>query len=427
MRRLDWDNADDRAWLDASRETSRSDPRVEQQARAIVADVLRDGDSAVLRLTASLDGVQLDRSELLSEQWNAIADRCPNDLQRILKTAAERIRAFHEPQKGQSYSVGVCRQEVRPLASVGIYVPGGRARYPSTVLMLAIPAAVAGVSDVIMVTPPGRDGLIDPAVAYAARLAGVTRLFRIGGAQAVGALAYGTEEVPAVDAIVGPGNAWVAAAKRLVSGRVGIDLDAGPSEVCVVADHTAHADWVARDLIAQAEHDPRASCLLVTTSADLAQAVLERIPEILAAEPIAVAEQALAENGSVCVVADLNKAAEVVNAYAPEHLELEVADPEALLAKVTSAGAVFLGGWSPAPLGDYLAGPNHTLPTGGAARFQSGLGVSAFEKRINVVNFGKSELAEHGADVATFARAEGLIGHARAIEVRLEAMASDAC
>jgi histidinol dehydrogenase len=418
MRRLIWSKVSDRDKLHALRSRTVSDVDIEASVAKIIAEVTRHGDAAIREYTARFDRVTVTDLELSSERWDALDAACDPELRRVLVSAADRIRAFHRPQKGRSYRVGECRQEVRPLDRVGLYVPGGRARYPSTVLMLGIPAAIAGVREVVLVTPPGPGGTIDPAVAAAARIAGVNRIFTIGGAQAVAALAYGTGAVPKVDRIVGPGNAWVAAAKRQLSGVVGVDLDAGPSEVLVVADDSARADWVARDLIAQAEHDPKAVCVLLATSDTLLDAVDAEVTKLLALEPNPVAKEALDAAGAL-VRCDEARLAEAIDAFAPEHLELEVADPEALLAKIRNAGAVFLGGLSPAPLGDYLAGPNHTLPTSGSARFQSGLGVDAFEKRVNVVAFDSAALARHGADVARFARAEGLVGHARAVEVRL--------
>ena len=306
-----------------------------------------------------------------------------------------------------------------PLRRVGIYVPGGRAAYPSSVLMNAIPAAVAGVDEIAMVTPaPG--GEILPVVLAAAHVAGVTEVLKIGGAQAVAALAYGTQSIGQVDKIVGPGNKWVAEAKRQVFGRVDIDMVAGPSEILVIADETADPVHVAADLIGQAEHDPDAISWLVTTSAALAERVPAEIDRLLERNPRRdVAREALETSGVIIVVADLAEAAAVADLRAPEHLELLVAEPLALAGRIRNAGAIFLGAWSPEPMGDYFAGPNHVLPTGGAARFASPLGVYDFVKRTSLIGYSEARLRSHADDVVRLAESEGLFGHAEAVRVRI--------
>lgn len=426
MRRLELDRAEDRSWLQAVRAEASSSPEVEGAAKAIVDDVEARGEAAVLEHTERLDGARLETVRLAPERWNRWADAVDPELTSILHDAAGSIREFHEPQRLVPYQVGSSRQLIRPLEIAGVYVPGGRARYPSSVLMNAVPASVAGVPRICMATPPDPEGRIDPAVALAARIAGVTDLFLMGGAQAVGAFAHGAGAVPRVDKITGPGNAWVAAAKRYVSGRVGVDLDAGPSEVLVIADRSADPIQVAWDLIAQAEHDPLAVALCATPSAELAGAILRRVDELLREEPNPVALEALSARGAVIQTADLDAAVDFSNRFGPEHLHLLVADAESLLPRLHNAGAIFLGPGAPVAAGDYLAGPNHTLPTGGASRFQSGLGVSDFQRRVNVVGWDPAELTRRGPSVARLARAEGLVGHARSVEVRLESSSSPA-
>ena len=420
MRKLDMTLAADREILRALRSAVRVDPEVEAQAAAIVGDVRREGEAAVLRYTAQLDGAALDELELPMDQWMALADAAPAGLVRILRKAAENIRSYHQHQRGRSYRWRNCQHRVIPLDAVGVYAPGGRALYPSTVLMTAIPATVAGVREVLLATPPRRDGSIAPVVAAAARLAGVDRIFRMGGAQAVAALAYGVGSVPAVDVIAGPGNAWVAAAKRLVRGQVRVDLEAGPSEVLILADQSATPEQIARDLVAQAEHDPRAFCVLVTPSRALADAVPRAVAKVLASEPNPVAAESLSVSGAIAVTASLAMAIEVANELAPEHLEVQVGDPEPVVAALRTAGAIFVGPYTSTPMGDYLAGPNHTLPTGGTSRFASGLSVADFERHLHVVRWSEADLRRDGPDVARFARSEGLLGHARSVEARLQ-------
>ncbi|HEU0016191.1 MAG TPA: histidinol dehydrogenase, partial [Longimicrobium sp.] len=342
-----------------------------------------------------------------------------------LRRAADNIRRFHERQREHGFmhfdaDGTVLGQRVSPLRRVGLYVPGGRAAYPSSVLMNAIPAAVAGVDEIVMVSPaPG--GRMEPVVLAAAHVAGVTEVLRIGGAQAVAALAYGTESIGRVDKVVGPGNKWVAEAKRQVFGLVDIDMVAGPSEILVIADDAADPVHVAADLIGQAEHDPDAIAWLVTTSPALAERVPGELERLLERNPRRdVARQALEANGAVVVVADLEQAAMVADLRAPEHLELLVREPLALAGRIRNAGAIFLGASSPEPMGDYFAGPNHVLPTGGTARFASPLGVYDFVKRTSLIGLSPARLRRDAPDVIRLAEAEGLFGHAEAVRVRIE-------
>ncbi|MEQ8276395.1 MAG: histidinol dehydrogenase [Deltaproteobacteria bacterium] len=401
--------------------------RVEESTRSIVDQVRFRKDAALVTLTARFDrrpDVTAADLEIDRDAMRAGYDRLDAELRGALERAAERIRRFHETQAAQ---LADARMEepgatielvVRPLARVGIYVPGGTATYPSTVLMNAIPAKVAGVDEVIMVSPAGGGEVADIVLA-AAHLAGVDRLFTIGGAQAVAALAFGTETVPAVDKIVGPGNAWVAEAKRQVFGFVDIDEIAGPSEVLIVADDSADPEVLAADLLAQAEHDVRAAAILVTWDPRIAEQAAKAANRQVAELPRhEQASQALANRGGVILARDADEAYALMNAYAPEHLGLATADPRASLDRVENAGAVFLGHHAPEALGDYNAGSNHVLPTGGAARFGSPLSVHDFVRRMNVLDLDASALARLGPDAATLARAEGLEAHARAIEVR---------
>ncbi len=390
----------------------------------IVDDVEKRGDDALFTYTQQLDGVLLnERTVEISpdEVEAALKTVAPDDID-ILTLSASRIRAFHERQRTESWSFldeeGIeLGQVIRPLSRVGIYAPGGRATYPSTVLMAAIPARVAGVREIILASP-AKEGIINPLLLVAAHLAGVDRIFRIGGAQAIAALAYGTESVPRVDKIVGPGNAYVATAKRMVYGTVGIDMIAGPSEIVVVADATAQPPVVAADLLSQAEHDPMAGAILLTPEGDLARRVSSEVGIQLRALKSPVAAQAIEDYGAAIVTVDLDEAIDIANRLAPEHLELMVADPKALLEKVTNAGAVFLGPHTPEALGDYIAGPNHILPTGGTARFSSPLGVYDFIKRMSVLSFSEEALGIYGSRTVRFAEMEGLEAHGRSITTR---------
>ena len=418
MRQLELSLATDRAWLEALRDDSLESVDVEVAVRGILVDVKARGDVAVLERTLQFDGAALRSLRLDDDELRGLAAQCDPGLVDVLREAAQRIRAFHEPQKPHGFVLdgGRLRLRVHALDVVGLYVPGGRASYPSTVLMTAIPASVAGVARVCVATPPRKDGSISPAIAAACVVAGVTDVFRMGGAQAVAAFAYGTHSVPAVDKICGPGNAWVAAAKRQVAGRVGIDMFAGPSEVLIVDDGRGDARHIALDLLAQAEHDPRAVALCVTTSRALWASLPAAVAAELASVPNPVAAACIAERAAVIFADDVEAALAFAEAFAPEHLQW-LADP-ALVDRVTHAGAIFVGAHTPEPVGDYFAGPNHTLPTGGTSRFASALSTTDFVRKTHVIAWDEHELARHGEKIAAFARAEGLIAHARSVQER---------
>ena len=391
--------------------------------RQIIAGVRARGDEAVRELTARFDGADLPDPFLSQERWDELAAQCSRPVHEALLLAHQRIRAFHAPQIPTSYSMelrdgGVLRSAVLPLARAACYVPGGRAVYPSTVLMTAGVAKLVGVHEVIIATPPRRDGSIAPEVAAAARIVKADRIFLCGGAQAVAALAMGTPLVPRVDVVVGPGNAYVTEAKRQLSGEVRIDSLAGPTEVVIVADGSADPRYVAADLIAQAEHDPLALAILVTHDAELAEKVRHAIDAQLAATPNAIAADALQARGAAIVTSTLEAALAFADDFAPEHLQLMLEDSAAAVAKVPRAAAVFVGHHAPTPVGDYLAGPNHTLPTSGTARFASSLGVADFVRRQNVMEYSAGQLAHDTEPLAALAHAEGLHGHAYTVEVR---------
>lgn len=401
------------------------DARIRRTVKKIVDDVAHRGDAALFAYAKQLDQTDLDAAsvEVSASEWEEASARVLRNDMAVLQLACRRINAFHQRQTIQSWSCtdedGVeMGQMVLPLEKIGIYAPGGLAAYPSTVLMAAIPATIAGVKEILLVTPV-KGGALNPLIAAAARLSGVTRIFKIGGAQAIAALAYGTESVPRVDKIVGPGNAYVAAAKKMVYGIVAIDMIAGPSEVLIIADGAADASFIAADLLAQAEHDEMASGILLTPDENLARRVASEVDARLAKLPKqAVAGRSLEAYGAIVLTQDLNEALALANRFAPEHLELMVEKPQMLLAGVRHAGAVFLGGFTPEAVGDYLAGPNHILPTGGTARFSSPLGVYDFIKRTSVLSFSAAALDRYGAQAEHFARIEGLDGHARSLAVR---------
>jgi histidinol dehydrogenase len=399
--------------------------REEQTVAAILEQVRSGGDAALLELSERFDGVRPEPlripEERLAEAWHAT----PPDLQRALDLAHERVLTFHRAQMPADLSLRGPHGERlgrrwRPVERAGLYVPGGRAAYPSTVLMNAVPATVAGVKRLVMVTPPGPGGDPCPTVLAAAHRAGVREVYRVGGAQAIAALAWGTESIPRVDVISGPGNLWVTLAKKAVYGQVGIDSLAGPSEVLVIADHTARPEQVAADLMAQAEHDPLAAAILITTSESLAQAVPAAIEAQLLNHPrAAITREALNNWGLIVVAADLNVAADLSDTFAPEHLELLVEEPEAVAERIRHAGAIFLGPWSPEAVGDYLAGPNHTLPTSGTARFAGALSVETFLRHTSMIGFNREALEATAAAVISLAESEGLHSHAESVRQRL--------
>jgi histidinol dehydrogenase len=405
------------------------DPEIARRVSEIVTAVREKGDAALLDFTQRFDHVALTAPELLvTPEEFAVAERAVGEAtRRALRYAAERIERFHRECAPRSWRMEEANgsrlgQEVRPLDRVAVYVPGGRAAYPSTVLMTAVPARVAGVREIVLVSPPAADRSLSAAVLAAARIAGVTVAYRVGGAQAVAALAYGTETIPRVDKIVGPGNIYVALAKAQVFGDVGIDMVAGPSEVLVIADDSAVAAFVAADLLAQAEHDPMARAVLLTPSGALRKAVAAELERQLAVLPRrAIAGAALESHGALVLTASLEEAVELANGLAPEHLELQVRDPEGLLGRVRHAGAVFLGRHTPEVVGDYVAGPNHVLPTGGTARFSSALSTEDFVTRLSVIEYSREGLAEAGPHVAELSRVEGLDGHGAAAAVRIAA------
>ena len=399
--------------------------RIDEAVRRIVEEVRSGGDAAVLDCTERLDGVRPASLCVDVDRLVEAHARLDDTLRGILSEAADNIRRFHEKQLRASWfdteedGAGLGQRYV-PIERAGVYVPGGTAAYPSSVLMNVIPAQVAGVEHLYLTSPPGPDGAPHPLVLAAAHILGVDHVFAAGGAQAIAMFAFGTETAPRVDKIVGPGNAYVATAKKQVYGMVDIDSVAGPSEIVVLADSDADPRFAAADLLAQAEHDPRASAVLVTPDAGLAETVRGHAVAMTAALPRrAIIEASLTDYGACIVTDTLDQAVEVVNELAPEHLELLVRDPEAILPRIRHAGAIFLGPFSPEPVGDYFAGPNHVLPTGGTARYASALGVEDFLRRQSLIAWTEARLARTGARIAAFARAEGLEAHARAVEARL--------
>ena len=401
--------------------------KVENVVSAILSDVRENGDQAVLAYTRKFDGAELDALEVSQEEiQQAFAGVEPEFLD-ILKEAADNIRAFHAKQVRNSFLIAerpgiVLGQKVTPIEKVGIYVPGGTAAYPSTVLMDTIPAKIAGCPQIVMMTPPDRNGKIPPAILAAAKIAGVDRIFKSGGAQAIGALAYGTESVPKVDKIVGPGNAFVAEAKKQVFGTVAIDMIAGPSEILVIADGKSNPAHVAADLLSQAEHDKLASAVLVTDSEALAQAVSAELEKQLPLLPRAeIARASIDNNGKIIVADSLMDGIAVANEIAPEHLELMVDDPFSYLDAIQNAGSIFLGRSCPEALGDYFAGPNHTLPTSGTARFSSALGVDDFVKKSQFTYYTAQALENAAEKIRYFAEKEGLQAHGKSVMIRKEA------
>jgi histidinol dehydrogenase len=391
----------------------------------IIEQVKQYGDQALLEMTERFDRVKLAHLKVQPEEFDEAFEAIDDTLLDAIRSAIRNIRDYHERQVRQSWmnateSGTILGQLVRPLERVGIYVPGGTASYPSSVMMNAIPALVAGVEQIVMTTPPGKDGRMNTAVLVTARELGITEIFKVGGAQAIAALAYGTESIAKVDKITGPGNAFVAAAKREVYGDVDIDMIAGPSEVVILADETAKPEFIAADLLAQAEHDPLASAILVTTSAALAEQVQEQVLtqlEHLNRKEIAV--KSIDQWSAICIANSLDEAFDIVNELATEHLQLCIADPFERLGKVKHAGAVFIGNNSPVPIGDYYVGPNHVLPTSGRARFSSPLSVDDFIKKMSLVSYSRADMAANGHKIAALAEFEGLQGHAHSVKLRL--------
>ena len=407
-----------------SRSSSSKD--VSSVVSSIIKDVQEKGDEALREYTKKLDGADISEIEVSKEEIKAAADSMDSEFMRVLEKAASNIRKYHSKQVRNSFVMTeengiVLGQKIVPVSVAGIYVPGGTAAYPSTVLMDTIPAKIAGCGSVIMVSPPGKNGKLNPAVLAAAYVAGVDRVFRVGGAQAIAALAYGTETIPRSDKIVGPGNIYVAEAKKQVSGVVSIDMIAGPSEILIIADGASSAKVVAADMLSQAEHDKNASAVLITDSESLAEEVRAELEVQIPLLPrYEIARASIDTNGKIIVVDSIEKAIEVSDRIAPEHLEVCVDNPFDYLDKIHNAGSVFLGRNCPEALGDYIAGPNHTLPTSGTARFSSPLSVDDFVKKYQFSYYTQSALASVADDVALFARREGLEAHARSALVRKE-------
>ena len=402
-----------------------TDMEIERRVYDIIENVRANGDAALREYSEKFDGVKLDDFKVDQSIIDAAWDNLPEDLKHALLVAKKNITEFHSREIEQGFvdmdTPGITRgQKVTPLARVGLYVPGGTAAYPSTIMMTALPAKIAGVKEIIMVTPPQKDG-INPAVLGAAKLAGVDAVYQVGGAQGVAALAYGTEQIPKVDKIVGPGNIYVATAKRQVFGQVDIDMIAGPSEIGVIADDSANPVHLAADLLSQAEHDPRARAIMVTNSEKLANLVSNEVERQLSQLPReSIARPAIENNSYIAVMDSVEDMFTVMNEVAPEHLEIQLPDPMEYMSMVENAGSVFLGRCASEPLGDYVGGTNHVLPTSGTAKFSSPLGVYDFVKRISFTQFSRERLQEVAKDITTLARTEGLEAHARAIDVRFE-------
>lgn len=403
-----------------------SGANVEEVVADIIYNVRKNGDKAIFEYCEKFDGAHLSTLLVSEEEINEAVSSVEPEFLDILKRASENITKFHEKQKRNSFMINdedgvVMGQKIIPVDRAGLYVPGGTAAYPSTVLMDAIPAKIAGCKEVVMVTPPGKDGKINPAILASAHVAGIDKIFKVGGAQAIAALAYGTQTIPKVDKIVGPGNAFVAEAKKQVFGKVSIDMIAGPSEILVVADGASNPGYVAADLLSQAEHDKMASAVLVTDSEELAKKVSEEIEKQLETlERYEIARASIDTNGKIIVADNLQEAIDIANEIAPEHLELCVDNPFDYLDKIRHAGSVFMGRYCPEALGDYFSGANHTLPTSGSAKFSSPLSVDDFIKKTQYTYYTKEALSKVAADVAFFAKKEGLTAHARSAVVRTE-------
>ncbi|MDR0426055.1 MAG: histidinol dehydrogenase [Clostridiales bacterium] len=411
------------AYIEAAAEAA--DPAIRAAVERIIADVRKNGDRAVRAYNKKFDGCENERLTVSPAEIDRAYDSLDPGLIRVYAEAAENIRFYHERQKRAGFELKkaggiVLGQRILAISRVGLYIPGGTASYPSSLLMNAVPAVVAGVRELVLVSPPGRDGSLRPEILAAAKIAGVTKICRVGGAQAVAALAYGTESVPRVDKIVGPGNAYVAEAKRQVFGRVGIDMIAGPSEILILADASANPDYLAADMLSQAEHDRMARSILITNDRGIAQKTAQKIEERLKALPRAdIARESVDGRGLVILVEDMAEAFVLCDRIAPEHLELATEAPFADMERVKNAGSIFLGHFTPEPLGDYYAGPNHTLPTSGTARFFSPLGVDDFIKKNSYLYYPEQALKDAAASVAAFADSEGLTAHGDSIRVRV--------
>ena len=414
------------AWQEVCGRREDSVLDVDADVAKIIAAVRSGGDEALFGFVKKFDHAKLTELEVTKDEWDDACDQVDSADRAAIGKAAMRVREFHRKRIPSSWEMreeggGFMGQRVRPLARVGLYVPGGKAVYPSSVVMNAIPASVVEVPEIVMATPPGKDGTIRPEVLMAARVAGVHRVFKMGGAHAIAALAYGTDSIPRVDKIVGPGNVWVATAKKQVFGQVGIDSEAGPTEVCIIADRSATPSWLAADLISQAEHDELAQSILITHVKGLVPRVQDQLKRQLATlDRAKIAEKSIRARGAIVITQNLNESIRLANEYASEHLVLAVEDPETASKGVENAGAIFLGHYTPVAVGDYIAGPNHVLPTGGTARFFSPLSVEDFLKRTSFMKFEPPKLRELGADIVRLANVEGLTGHGASVELRLQ-------
>lgn len=393
---------------------------------SILENIKENGDKAVHAYTEQFDGIKEQEMLVTAAEMNKAFEAVSEDTLAVIREAIQNVRDFHERQRQETWITTkpdgtILGQKITPLEAVGVYVPGGRAAYPSSIIMNVVPAQVAGVERIVMTSPPQKDGNLEDIVLVTAHELGIKEVYKVGGAQAVGALAYGTETIAAVDKITGPGNIFVALAKQLVYGTVDIDMIAGPSEIVVLADASGHGDYIAADLLSQAEHDPMSSAILVTTSEDVAEETLAEVEKQLRTLPKReIAEAAIRDHSNIYIAETMEEALAAVNELAAEHLELHVAQPWDVMGKIKHAGAIFLGENSSEPVGDYFAGPNHVLPTNGTARFSSPLNVEDFTKKSSIISYSEQALQEHGEKIAAFARLEQLEAHARAVEIRLE-------
>ncbi|MFB7139445.1 histidinol dehydrogenase [Gottfriedia sp. NPDC056225] len=402
-------------------------PTVEitKSVEKILLNVKENGDEAVRQYSLIYDEVKLKDFEVSEVEFNEALEQTDEKLVTALAEAKKNIERYHEKQLQDGYKINdknsYVQQLIHPIERVGVYIPAGKAAYPSTVLMNVIPAKIAGVKEIVIVTPPNKEGKIKPSILVAAKLAGVSKVYKVGGAQAIGALAYGTETIEKVDKIVGPGNLYVALAKKSVSGIVGIDMVAGPTEVVILADETANPRFIAADLMAQAEHDEMASSIVITNSEEFALKIQQQIPNLLEEQPRKeIIKSSFEQYGAILVVKTIEEGIELVNKLAPEHLEIMIKNPESIVHQIKNAGAIFLGDYTPEPVGDYFAGTNHTLPTSGTARFTSPLNVNDFQKKTSVVYYNKKALKEARKHIEVIAEEEGLFGHGKAISIRFE-------
>ena len=410
----------------SARTNSENNNKINKIVEEILQEVKNYGDKAVGKFTKKFDGFNPDPMQVSAYELKDAWDEIDDDLKHSLKVAHKRIKKFHEKEVPSSFTIkgehgDTVQRRWRPVKNAGIYIPGGRAAYPSTVLMNAIPATVAGVEDIIMVSPGNTEGEINKTVLAAAHLSGINKVFRIGGAQAIGALAFGTNQINKVDVITGPGNIYVTTAKKLIYGSTGIDSLAGPSEILIIADETAQSTYIVSDLLAQAEHDPLASSILLTTSKDQAKEVSEEIHKKIEDHPRKeICMQSIKNWGLIVICKNHESCIELSNHFAPEHLEILAFDPNKILEGIENAGAIFLGKWTPEAVGDYLAGPNHTLPTSGNSRFSGSLGVETFMKNTSIIKFNEESLKFNSLDIINLAKSEGLHSHAKSVQIRFE-------